>query len=294
MISIITPSCRQENLQKLHDSIEFDKIDKWIIVYDTSKNRTYKKLFTNNSKILEVEHDEIGKAGHAQRNYGTRLVKDGHIYFLDDDNIIHPDFWAVVSILEDKKFYTFDQQRTSKTILKGNIIRTSYIDTAMFIVHKKHTDGVLWKKERYDADGLFISRIYAKYRNSHIYIEQVCCYYNYLITSQLPRSVVSFQDLTRNSFHSRINRDKPNIYVKPPLNLIGNPRDLPIKIENTVQNTIQKTIESSPGTPVIINQIQKHRLSRFGYLPKQLKSSNSQVPLCPFSRGYRHLDRSFN
>jgi hypothetical protein len=253
MITIITPSCRQNNLQKLHDSIEFDLIDKWIIVYDTSRNRAYNKLFITNPKILEVYHNEIGRAGHAQRNYGMSLVKDGHIYFLDDDNIVHPDFWALVSILEGTLFYTFDQQRTYASILKGNNIRLGKIDTAMFIVHKAHTQNLLWKKDRYNADGHFISEIYSKYRSSHKYIEQVCCYYNYLAKPQLPRKVVSFQELVVNSG----NRFIPN----------QNQIHIPVGNTYSLQN-------------------------RLIHKPSKLPKSTIEKPICPFSRGYRHLENS--
>jgi hypothetical protein len=270
MITIITPSCRQNNLQKLYESIEFDIIDKWIIVYDTSKNRTYNKIFTTNPKVLEVTCNEIGKAGHAQRNYGMNLVKKGHIYFLDDDNIIHPDFWAVVHILEGTCFYTFDQQRTYASILKGNYIRVGKIDTAMFIVHKKHTAGILWIKDRYDADGHFISEIYSKYRPEHKYINQVCCYYNYLATPQLPRRVITYQEMTQGSVNT--NRAIPN------RNLV---------ISNIVPNVIHR----QTGFPI------KNRLSVQSRLIKKIPTSPQSTlekSLCPFSRGYRHTEQCQN
>ena len=37
MFTIITPCCRPENLETMLPSIDFDKVDKWIIVYDTRK-----------------------------------------------------------------------------------------------------------------------------------------------------------------------------------------------------------------------------------------------------------------
>jgi hypothetical protein len=182
MLTIITPSCRQGNLPKLHDSINFDKIEKWIIVYDTSKNRKYKRLYEGNPKILEVDHNEIGVAGHPQRNCGIELVGDGYIYFLDDDNIIHQDFWLVVDKLDGDHFYTFDMYRPheKQKMLYGNNIMVKQIDTAMFIVHKKHIGNIKWIKNLYSADGHFISAILQKNRESHIYINIIGAYYNFL------------------------------------------------------------------------------------------------------------------
>ena len=110
MLTIITPCSRPDNLGMLSKSIKFDKIDKWIIVYDTTKDRTYKKSFEGNSKIIEVECNDAGDYGNQQRNYGMSLVDDGFIYFLDDDNIVHPSFWILLDKHMDDEifFYTFN------------------------------------------------------------------------------------------------------------------------------------------------------------------------------------------
>jgi hypothetical protein len=181
MITIITPSYRQHNIPRLFDSINFDKINKWIIVYDTTKNRTYQKQYADHPKILEVECADAGIAGNAQRNYGMSLVDDGFIYFLDDDNIIHPAFWGIVDVLDPNYFYTFDQSRNKNGgILYGNNIAVYHIDTAMFIVHKKHVKDTDWKNDIYAADGIFICDISKNNKDCHRYINRICCYYNYI------------------------------------------------------------------------------------------------------------------
>ena len=177
MLTIITPCYRQANIPIIYNSIVFDKIDKWIIVYDTSKDRKYNKLY-DHPKILEVECNIAGRAGHPQRNFGMSLVDDGFIYFLDDDNIIHPNFWKIE--ITPEKFYTFDQIRKANDILKGNKIKLYFIDTAMFIVHKKHIGNIKWLEYKYNADGYFICDIFYKNPESHVYIDSTCSYYNYL------------------------------------------------------------------------------------------------------------------
>jgi len=181
MLTIITPCCRQSNLPRLYESICFEKIQKWIIVYDTSKDRKYEKMYVGHSKILEVECNDIGVVGHPQRNYGMDLVEDGFFYFLDDDNIIHPNFWILTNSLSDSYFYTFNQLRDNKEqILPGDTIATSRIDTAMFVVHKNHVKGTRWRTHEYDADGHFIIDILNKNRYFHVYKNAIGCYYNYL------------------------------------------------------------------------------------------------------------------
>jgi hypothetical protein len=178
MLTIITPCCRPENLSKLYDSIHFDKVHKWIIVYDTSKDRMYDKLYEGNPKIQELESN-TGISGNPQRNLALSLVEDGFIYFLDDDNIIHPNFWNIFDSFEPEKFYTFDQQR-GNTILFGNRIQLDHIDTAMIIVHKTHVDNLRWEEDKYNADGIFIVELYNKNKFLHMYINTIASYYNYL------------------------------------------------------------------------------------------------------------------
>ena len=210
MITIITPCFRQENLPIILKSIQLDKIAKWIIVYDTTKNKKYTHCFKGEPKICELDCDQAGIAGNAQRNHGVNFVKKGFIYFLDDDNIIHPEFWNISDTFDSNYFYTFDQIRndnmrnilqpsfwknidstnynsplglyTSGYILFGNTIKLKHIDTAMYIVHKKMIKNILWNLHRYDSDGIFICDVFKENINSHKYINKVCSYYNYLVT----------------------------------------------------------------------------------------------------------------
>jgi glycosyltransferase involved in cell wall biosynthesis len=181
IINIITPCCRADNLDIIIKSINFDLIDKWYIIYDTSKNRTYTKKFEDNPKIEEHFCSDEGVVGHPQRNFGLNLVKNGFVYFLDDDNIIHPEFWNIVPKLDINHFYTFDQIRMYEGhTLKGNTIKIRAIDTAQYIVPKELINNIRFDVNRYQADGIFITSINELYSNNHIYIPTVASYYNFL------------------------------------------------------------------------------------------------------------------
>jgi hypothetical protein len=180
MITLLTPCCRQGNLRKMVDSINFEKIDKWIIIYDISRGRRYTTQFEGHPKIIEVFRDG-GISGNPQRNHGIDLVTDGYIYFLDDDNIIHPNFWSIVDQLDNTHFYTFDQLRDNKSeILPGRKCEVNKIDTAMFLVHTNHIKETRWKENLYNADGYFISEVYSNNKHLHKYIPITACYYNFL------------------------------------------------------------------------------------------------------------------
>ena len=182
-ITIITPCSRIQNLPMLYESIKFDKIHKWIIVYDTTVN-SYCHSFIHSEQIIEVECKSSlnGVVGNTQRNYGLSLVDDdNYIYFLDDDNIIHPNFWKIAEELEKDTIHTFNQYRDEHGhVLLGNRIEMNYIDTAMYIIHKNMIGDIKWQEDLYQADGKFISDVYLTGRYKHKYFQKYYCYYNYL------------------------------------------------------------------------------------------------------------------
>jgi glycosyltransferase involved in cell wall biosynthesis len=181
MISIITPCCRPENLSLLSLSIDFSQVDRWYVIYDTREGRKYTKQFDQNPKIIELECSE-GISGNPQRNLALKLVRDGFVYFLDDDNMIHPEFWNIVKTLDPERFYTFDQLRKDHLgpVLKGNNPVSCGIDTAMYIIPRKIIGDIKWQNERYDADGVFIETIHKRFKEKHVYLEKVAAYYNFL------------------------------------------------------------------------------------------------------------------
>ena len=183
-ITIITPCSRSHNLPMLYESIKFDNINKWIIVYDTTVN-SYRPSFIHNKQIVEIDCNSSlnGVVGNTQRNYGLSFVEDdNYIYFLDDDNIIHPDFWKITKELEADTIHTFDQHRRDihGPVLLGNQIKLTYIDTAMFIIHKNMIGDIKWREDMYDADGIFITELFYTGKYKHKYFQNYYCYYNYI------------------------------------------------------------------------------------------------------------------
>ena len=103
-LTIITPCCRPNNLKKIIESLDFDFIDEWIIVYDQNKipeNLNLFKSHTHYKKIKEFIYKTDNDGwGNSQRNYGIESIqnKDAYVYFLDDDNIIHPNLYTFLHL----------------------------------------------------------------------------------------------------------------------------------------------------------------------------------------------------
>ena len=179
-LTLITPSYRVNNLLEIKKSINFEYIEEWIIVYDGSKIIDNPHLFENqeNNKIKEYVYkcENGGISGNPQRNYALSKITNPQalMYYLDDDNIIHPNLYKLLNIVNNNKIYTFNQCNR----LKGNNINVCHIDTAMVIIPYNLCKNVRWILKEYSADGLYIKECYDENKNKHIYIDNDLCYYN--------------------------------------------------------------------------------------------------------------------
>jgi predicted O-methyltransferase YrrM len=177
-LTIITPSYRVNNLLEIKKSIQFEYIEEWIIVYDGSKITDNPNIIENqeNNKIKEYVFKGEGISGNPQRNYAlTKITNpDTLIYYLDDDNIFHPDMYKLLNIIDNDKMYTFNQYNR----MKGNNININNIDTAMVIIPYKLCKNVKWILYDYNADGHYIVECYNNNKNKHVFIDNDLCYYN--------------------------------------------------------------------------------------------------------------------
>jgi hypothetical protein len=187
-MTIITPSYRAQNMQKIKENLNFNYIDEWIIVYDGSKIKE-NPCFFDNVKIKEYIHTGDGIDGNPQRNYGLSKITndDTYIYFLDDDNIVHPNLYKLLDIVEPDKFYTFNQSnlfnpmyKATNNTMRGNRIEVGKIDTAMMLCHYRLVKGITWGNHTIGADGAYIVECHARNRAKHVFIDRVLAQYNVL------------------------------------------------------------------------------------------------------------------
>lgn len=182
-MTIITPSYRTNNLITVKNSINFDYVHEWIIVYDGSKISENPNIFSNenNDKIKEYIYKGEGISGNPQRNYALSMIKneDTFIYYLDDDNIIHPSLYKLMNIIDKNKMYSFDQENG----IKGNTMVRNHIDTGMVLINYKLCKNIKWIIYEYCADGYYIEECYNKNKDNYIYVNNDICYYNKLRTN---------------------------------------------------------------------------------------------------------------
>ncbi len=180
-LTIITPSCRPNNLIRVKESINFDYVSEWIIVYDEKKVSEIPQLFLNEpdeirSKIKEYLHTSEGISGNPQRNYALDRVtnENTYLYYLDDDNIIHKDLYKLLDIVEEKKLYSFDQYNR----INGSKIEVYHIDTAMVLIDFRLCLENRWILNLYNADGHYLKGCYEANKDKWIYVNNFLSYYN--------------------------------------------------------------------------------------------------------------------
>lgn len=181
-LTIITPSYRVDNLTAVSKSIRFEYVCEWIIVYDGVHVKESPRLFAENRLVSEYVHEGPGCSGNPQRNFALDRVKnkDSLIYFLDDDNVIHPNLYELLDKVRPGFVYTFDQERDKGgLIVRGNRCRVGLIDTAMILCDYGLIDNLRWIAGKYAADGLFVQDLYRRHPRRFRYCGgKTYCYYN--------------------------------------------------------------------------------------------------------------------
>jgi predicted O-methyltransferase YrrM len=180
-LTIITPCSRPENLPAMRTSIEpgraLFEID-WIIVFDGGR------IDVEGARTFSVIDPE-SKAGYAQRNYGIEKVIDGWVYFLDDDNIIHPDFFANLSRaigLYPRARGAIVTQDLGLGVRNAapNRVNIGEIDLAQYVLRRDLIGSLRFRMNDYSADGAMIMGLFWGQPHEFIIDRQPLSYYNRL------------------------------------------------------------------------------------------------------------------
>lgn len=194
-LNIITRCSRPNNLLEVENSIfknhnQANINIQWHIVFDT------KVLKDIDADLLsQLDKPEINL--HFKKGDGWGLSQlndlihslDGWIYHLDDDNILHPNFYnAIYHAVKDTdlKGIIFSQQVDGKDFTglqvreaKKENVKVQGIDLAQWVIHtdlhKNYSYG-----SGYTADGEFIEKIFTENIDKFTLIQDILSYYNFL------------------------------------------------------------------------------------------------------------------
>lgn len=121
-------------------------------------------------------------SGNAQRNLGLSLCHGGHVFFLDDDTVLHPDFWESVKDLAHYDFIHFEQGfRSGGVRLDTSCVAVGQIDSGNFLVSRELIGASRFDVGVYAADGFFASGLMAGCeKDKYLKIPRVLSWYNAL------------------------------------------------------------------------------------------------------------------
>jgi glycosyltransferase involved in cell wall biosynthesis len=121
------------------------------------------------------------------------IPNDEWIYILDDDNIIHEDFYENISDIiknnPDKLGIIFSQKVGGVDFTKLDIreaspdnVKVSKIDSAQFLLKREIIGNNRLESGSYFADGILMEKLYSEENKEKFYFtNKVLCYYNKLI-----------------------------------------------------------------------------------------------------------------
>lgn len=216
MFHIITRCSRTKNILKVKDSIYKNKdipITWWITFDTTSLKDIDADILTNlQDNNIKLFFKKSNPGDYAQsHNQTIDIIDSGWCLFLDDDNILHEDFFDIIikSINEnpDKGVIVFNQFVNGKDfsgldirLAKPENMEVGKIDLAQYIIKRDLIGEERFLENEYKMDGIFISKMYKEHPDQFLFIDKVLSYYNYLtnpsdITS-LPRVLVLGEEIS--------------------------------------------------------------------------------------------------
>jgi glycosyltransferase involved in cell wall biosynthesis len=210
-INIITRCTRLDNILKTRDSIfTTDKFNiTWYVVFDTSSikdldGNIMSELYSCGANLNFIKGED-GDFGHNLINKTIDKIEDGWVYIIDDDNIIHENFYEeiykAIKKYKNKTGFVFNQKVGGRDFTGLDIriaspenMRVQHIDMAQFFLHRKLISNHRIPKMMYVGDGVFIEELYKSKSEEFVFINKTLCHYNYLSKSNsgycMPRVLI--------------------------------------------------------------------------------------------------------
>lgn len=202
-IDIITRCTRLDNLAKIQQSIYDNKFGhniSWHILFDTSVIRDIpaeliENLSLDSRTTLHYIKGQKGDLLYPQSMPVVKQFSTGWVYYLDDDNMLHPNYYEEMYAHEHTKVKHPDKiiignQFVNFKDFTGQEYRQASPDNTKY----QHVDlaQITWHSSifkvynfigDYAADGKLVEKIHIDHPDWFTFIDRELCYYNYLVNS---------------------------------------------------------------------------------------------------------------
>lgn len=199
-LSVITRCTRLQHLSTIQQSVFANnslEVD-WHIIFDTSvlKDINFEILegLKGPNTFFHIIKGSPGDLLYPQSMEIVKQISQGYIYYLDDDNVLHPQFLERISKETcQSKIYILDQYVNYKDFTGleyriGSPENTKYqgIDLAQMVFHHSVFQDYKFIGD-YAADGFLAEKIYSENPDWFKYLGETLSYYNYLVNPPKPR-----------------------------------------------------------------------------------------------------------
>lgn len=195
-LNIITRCSRTTKIKEIFRSL--DKKNnlfsiRWFVLFDLTslvEIPTDILSFLKDKSDIRFYDSVQNDFGHDMINKTIDEVENGLIYILDDDNVIHPDLFKLVSDwIEndfDKDGLIFSQKIggidfTGQDIREADVdnVKVGKIDMAQFCLKRSLIGDIRIPSGQYVGDGIFIQSIYESNKEKFLIRKDIGSYYNY-------------------------------------------------------------------------------------------------------------------
>jgi hypothetical protein len=204
VMHILTRCTRQQNLLTIKNTVFESPITVvWHIIFDTTTLKDIdaellSELQSPSTRFHFIKGDGSDYLYPQLSDIIEKLYPENYIVILDDDNIIHPDFYDTIkSEIEanpDKEAFVFEQLVDGKDFtglttrkVGPEHMKLRHIDSAQYVIKQS-----LYKQGRYEGgycgDGVFIENLYKQFSDKFHFIHSELCYYNRLTPTQKSQS----------------------------------------------------------------------------------------------------------
>ena len=198
--NIITRCSRVNNLDKVRASIfgNYEGDIKWHILFDTTRLKDISADLLARLDNPKIQLHFVKSNGtdylYPQMSDLAKTFDDGFVVVVDDDNVVHHQFFnEVVKAIEasdgTQRIFVVNQGVYGKDFTglevreaKPENMKYQGVDIAQLIFHHSVFSEYSFTGH-YAGDGILIDKIYAENPNWFSYIQKELCYYNHLETT---------------------------------------------------------------------------------------------------------------
>ena len=192
LVNIVSPVSRPWNLAVMGASIDRSAGPGvelvWHVVFDSPSIRRamkWRRLDPREDiRYYAYPKQDRGISGNPQRNHALDQLSGGYVYFLDDDNVVHPRlFTAALAHMREERAVIVNQATpdgTTRLVADAGNVRVGGIDTAQVLLPYSMIGDLRWDPFNYCADGVFCETVYRRSPDSFVFLQENLAYYNFL------------------------------------------------------------------------------------------------------------------